>query len=336
MPETAAIVVGHEGEAEADGREQRRPEDVGRRSRRRPRPGRTRTARPRRTRGPTASTGLKPIRVTSCEATPADEDDRDRQRQVGEAGLDRAVAQHLLHVEGDEEEHREQRCRRPAGRRRSLPVSVRLRKMLNGTSGACERRSITAKAPSSSDRSGEQPDRLSGAPAGALGVDDRVDEQREAGRDGHRAGDVEGAGRRLGAALRDQAAGSARAATSATGTFTQRTHSQPRPSVSTPPSRTPAAPPEPATAPHAPSALLRSAPSSEDGRDDGERARRDDRRAEPLRRPCRDQRALARSRSRRAARRPRRSARPTMNIRRRPSRSAIRPPSSRNPPKVST
>ena len=48
---------------------------------------------------------------------------------------------------------------------------------------------------------------------------------------------------------------------SATGTFTQRTHSQPRPSVSTPPSRTPAAPPEPATAPHAPSALFRSAPS---------------------------------------------------------------------------
>ena len=47
----------------------------------------------------------------------------------------------------------------------------------------------------------------------------------------------------------------------ATGTFTHSTHSQPRPSVRMPPSRTPAAPPEPATAPQAPSALLRSEPS---------------------------------------------------------------------------
>ena len=49
--------------------------------------------------------------------------------------------------------------------------------------------------------------------------------------------------------------------TSATGTFTHRTHSQPRLSVRMPPSSTPAAPPEPATAPQAPSALLRSEPS---------------------------------------------------------------------------
>jgi hypothetical protein len=50
-------------------------------------------------------------------------------------------------------------------------------------------------------------------------------------------------------------------ATRLTGTLTQSTHSQPSPSVRMPPSRTPAAPPEPATAPHTPSALLRSAPS---------------------------------------------------------------------------
>ena len=50
-------------------------------------------------------------------------------------------------------------------------------------------------------------------------------------------------------------------ATRLTGTLTQSTHSQPRPSVRMPPSRTPAAPPEPATAPQTPSALLRSAPS---------------------------------------------------------------------------
>ena len=50
-------------------------------------------------------------------------------------------------------------------------------------------------------------------------------------------------------------------AIAATGTFTHRTHSQPRPSVRIPPSSTPAAPAEPATAPQAPRALLRSAPS---------------------------------------------------------------------------
>ena len=55
--------------------------------------------------------------------------------------------------------------------------------------------------------------------------------------------------------------GARSAATRPIGTLTQSTHSQPAYSVSTPPSRTPAAPPEPATAPQAPSALLRSAPS---------------------------------------------------------------------------
>ena len=45
------------------------------------------------------------------------------------------------------------------------------------------------------------------------------------------------------------------------GTLTKSTHSQPAHCVSMPPSRTPAAPPEPATAPQTPSALLRSAPS---------------------------------------------------------------------------
>src|ERR1700694_1828184 len=46
-----------------------------------------------------------------------------------------------------------------------------------------------------------------------------------------------------------------------TGTFTQKIHSQPRYFVRMPPIRTPAAAPLPATAPHAPSALLRSLPS---------------------------------------------------------------------------
>src|SRR5579862_8017067 len=50
-------------------------------------------------------------------------------------------------------------------------------------------------------------------------------------------------------------------AISATGTLTHSTHFQLRPEVRIPPNRTPTAPPAPETAPHAPSALLRSAPS---------------------------------------------------------------------------
>ena len=46
------------------------------------------------------------------------------------------------------------------------------------------------------------------------------------------------------------------------GTFTNSTHSQPAHSVSMPPSSTPTAPPDPATAPHTPIALLRSEPSA--------------------------------------------------------------------------
>src|SRR3954454_21651307 len=50
-------------------------------------------------------------------------------------------------------------------------------------------------------------------------------------------------------------------AIAAIGEINHRTHCQRRPSVRIPPRRTPAAPAEPATAPQAPRALLRSAPS---------------------------------------------------------------------------
>ncbi len=119
------------------------------------------------------------------------------------------------------------------------------------------------------------------------------------------------------------------------GTFTQSTHSQPMYSVRTPPSRTPAAPPEPATAPQTPSALLRSAPSlkvvATIERAAGERI------AAPS--PCTARAAI--SWPGLAARPPASEASakrisPPMKRRRRPSRSASRPPSRRKPPKVST
>ena len=111
------------------------------------------------------------------------------------------------------------------------------------------------------ERDGAEAERLAREPARVVGVDERVDEQRQAG--GHRdgAGDVEVA-RAVVAALGQQARREDAAAARPIGTLTNSTHSQPAYSVSMPPSSTPAAPPEPATAPQTPSALLRSAPSA--------------------------------------------------------------------------
>ena len=131
----------------------------------------------------------------------------------------------------------------------------------NGTSGALVRSSIATNAAISASASAQQPERLRRAPAGVVGVDQRVDQQRQAGGDRDRAGDVEVA-RAARCGSRAAGAGRATAATMPIGTLTNRTHSQPAHSVSTPPSSTPTAPPEPATAPQTPSALLRSAPSA--------------------------------------------------------------------------
>jgi hypothetical protein len=117
------------------------------------------------------------------------------------------------------------------------------------------------------------------------------------------------------------------------GVLTNSTHSQPAHWVSIPPSSTPAAPPDPATAPQTPSALLRSAPSVKivvtSDRAAGETI------AAP--RPC-TARAIT-SHVSVCASPPASEASanrmmPAMNISRRPIRSAMRPPRSRKPPKV--
>ena len=117
--------------------------------------------------------------------------------------MDRAVAEHLLHVEGDEEEHREQRCahQKPddvRARQRAQPEDAerhqwRLRAQLDGDERADQRRGDA-----------DQTERLQRSPTRVGCVDDRVDEDREAGGDGHRAGGVEVTRRRLGATLGDQ------------------------------------------------------------------------------------------------------------------------------------
>ncbi len=120
-----------------------------------------------------------------------------------------------------------------------------------------------------------------------------------------------------------------------TGTFTHSTHSQPRPSVRMPPSRTPAAPPAPATAPQTPSALLRSAPSRkivvtiESAA--GEMIAAPSPWAARAAISCASVAAKPAASEATAT-----SIRPAMKTRRRPSRSAVRPPSRRKPPKVST
>ena len=79
---------------------------------------------------------------------------------------------------------------------------------------------------------------------------------------------------------------------------------------------------EPATAPQTPRAMLRSRALGEGRRQDRERGRRDDRRAEALDRPAAMSDASDDARPADQRGRPRRATRPAMNSRRRPSRSA--------------
>src|SRR3954465_13642673 len=131
--------------------------------------------------------------------------------------------------------------------------------------------------------------------------------------------------------------GSRRVASSAAampiGTLTKRTHSQPAHWVSMPPNSTPAAPPEPETAPQTPIALLRSEPSRKRTVTNESAA------GETIAAP-RPWTARAMTSHVSLGGRPpaseavAKTTRPTMNMRRRPIRSAMRPPSSRKPPKV--
>ena len=122
------------------------------------------------------------------------------------------------------------------------------------------------------------------------------------------------------------------ASTSApTGTLMKKIHDQLRELVSAPPSSTPAAAPLPETAPQMPRARFRSCPSSKVVVKIESAA--GESRAAPS--PCSERKAISEpddqanpSSSEKVVK----SASPTMNSRRRPSRSAMRPPSSSTPP----
>src|SRR3954471_15044400 len=128
--------------------------------------------------------------------------------------------------------------------------------------------------------------------------------------------------------------GARKAAARPMGTLMKRIHCQPATSVSTPPSSTPAAPPAPPIAPHAPSALLRSEPSVKVvvmiARLAGEMI------APPS--PWVARAAISipwLEASPPTSEATEISSRPPTNTRLRPSRSAIRPPSSRKPANAS-
>src|SRR6476646_8129346 len=192
-----------EGEAEADGGEQRGAEDVGEEA-----AVGGDLAEPEEATGDQRHAGgedwLEPDFGHQAGGDPGREDDRDRQRQVGEAGLDRAEAEHLLHVERDEIEHREERGAdqdpdhvgagdRPQAEDRE-GHQRRPRPPLDRDEGDQQQR-----------RGGEDADRLGRAPAGVFGVEQGEDEGREAEGDRRRAGDVEGADLLLGVRFGNQA-----------------------------------------------------------------------------------------------------------------------------------
>src|SRR5919201_1768451 len=119
-----------------------------------------------------------------------------------------------------------------------------------------------------------------------------------------------------------------------TGTLTKKIHDQLSALVRTPPMRTPAAAPKPPTAPHTPSAMLRSRPSVKV-------VERIDSAAGVITAAPRPWNARAEMSDASDHARPAKSeasektTRPARKIRLRPSRSAARPPSNRKPPKTS-
>ena len=130
-------------------------------------------------------------------------DDREGQADVGQAGLERGVVEHFLHVQGEEEELREDRTAHQEtaqvrGRERPQPEDAkrqerRLRSDLDREEGGDQRRGR-----------GEEADRRRRAPAVLDGARHPIDQEHQAAGDRRGAGDVEVAVGEFGAALTEQ------------------------------------------------------------------------------------------------------------------------------------
>jgi hypothetical protein len=120
--------------------------------------------------------------------------------------VNRAVAEHLLHVQGDEIEHREQR----GAQQQTGDVRPGQRPPAEDPEG--NQRCLRAELDGDEDsdqghRPSQQADDLGGTPPGAARIQERVCQQGETGRDADRSGGVEVTRGRLRAALRDQSGG---------------------------------------------------------------------------------------------------------------------------------
>ncbi len=237
--------------------------------------------------------------------------------------------QHLLHVERQQEELRED------GGAHQQPADVGARERAQPEHPQRQER----RARASLDRDegddqrggrGEQPDRLARAPAVLHGPRHRVDEQHQPAGDRGGARKVEVAVRHLRPALAHQAR-------------REREHEHADRHVDEEDPRPAEGARERAAEQHACRAAAAGdrAPDAESAvavaslvegrRQDRERGRREQGRAEPLQRAEGDQRAR-RPGEPSSREKVVKSARPTMKSRRRPSRSAMRPPSSSTPP----
>src|SRR5215218_8405471 len=135
--------------------------------------------------------GLEAEAGDQWSARAGGEDDPDRERQVREAGLERRVPEHVLHVQRDEEEHREQRGSDQDGGHvdagdRAHPEDAGERHQRSGLAPLDQ-----VEAGDQRQRDRAEAERLRRVPAGAVGVDQRVHEQRQAGGDRYGAGHVE-------------------------------------------------------------------------------------------------------------------------------------------------
>ena len=209
---------------------------------------------------------------------------------------------------------------------------VRSRKILNGTSGARLRSSITAKAASSAAEASRS--RIVLAEAQPTSGAFEIAYTRSASPAVTVIAPPASKRRWPRSALLSGTRAIARAKTSTpTGTLTQKIHDQPRYLVRIPPKSTPAAAPEPPRAPQIPSALFRSAPSRkvvvtiESAAGEMIAAPR----PWTARAPIRTLELLAKPQTSEAAVK---TPRPIRKISLRPRRSAMRPPSRRKPPKV--
>ena len=206
---------------------------------------------------PTTTITRVPIRPARRAPTTEPSAMRRGDRQDAHAGRQRAVAADELEVlrdQEDEAEQREERHRDRAARggegRRAEQAHVEHRVRPAPLDRDEDRDECGGRERSRSDRRGR-------APAAVRCLDDRVDQQADAGR--RRAAGRAG---RVGAGVGSLDSGTSRnastAATSATGTSARNTLPHQKCASSTPPVTGPTATPRPVTAPQTPIALARS------------------------------------------------------------------------------